>query len=436
MGVQAASPEFSMASAGDRDLSLSRELSITLHVVIFLAAFFLLFLRRPDALLNAQFYAEDGRYWFADAYNVGWRCLLLPVGGYLNTISRLIGLVTLLVPLVYAPLVMNLCALTAQILPIHIFLSSRFKQIPLLTRLLGSLLYLALPNSFEIHANTTNIQWHLALVGCLVLLGRQDNRWAWRIFDFLILAFVVLDGPLGILLIPMAVMLRWIRKDARYTFALIALIPPAVLQIVFLLLSGSRREADNGATLSRFTNIIGGQVFLSSVLGVRTTIHLYFENDVSYFYLVSLVALILGMAFILYALRHAPVELKLFYFFAAMVLALAMKHPLASFEARFKQWELMQIPGCGNRYYFFPMLAFLATPIWMLTNPVSKSRLARCAALVILLLLPIGICRDFRYKAFKDSNFQVQAAEFERAAPGTQIIIPIDPGWDMRLIKH
>jgi hypothetical protein len=251
-----------------------------------------------------------------------------------------------------------------------------------------------------------------------------------------LLAFLVLDGPLGILLIPVAALLRWIRKNPRYNFALIALIPPAVLQVVFLLLSGSRREADNGATLSRLINIIGGQVFLSSVLGVRTSIHLYFENDISYFYLVSLTALVLGMAFVLYAFRHAPVELKLFYFFAATVLALAMKHPLASFEAHFKQWELMQIPGCGNRYYFFPMLAFLATPVWMLTSPVSKSKVVRCSALVILLLLPVGVCRDFRYKAFKDSNFQAQVAEFERAAPGTVIIIPIDPGWDMKLVKH
>jgi hypothetical protein len=33
-----------------------------MHAGIFLIAFLLLFARRPDAILHAQFYAEDGAY--------------------------------------------------------------------------------------------------------------------------------------------------------------------------------------------------------------------------------------------------------------------------------------------------------------------------------------------------------------------------------------
>ena len=102
------------------------------------------------------------------------------------------------------------------------------------------------------------------------------------------------------------------------------------------------------------------------------------------------------------ALRKGALELRLFYLFAVMVLGLAMRHPLASFAGQFKQWELMEIPGCGNRYYYYPMLAFLATPIWMLSYSVAKSRFSRCAALLVLLCLPIGIIRDWQYKPFPD----------------------------------
>jgi hypothetical protein len=35
---------------------------IAFHTVIFSIAFLILFLRRPDAILNAQFYSEDGIY--------------------------------------------------------------------------------------------------------------------------------------------------------------------------------------------------------------------------------------------------------------------------------------------------------------------------------------------------------------------------------------
>ena len=53
-----------------RLLGLSRDAvryrALLLQVSIFLVALLVLALRRPDALLNAQFYAEDGKYWYED----------------------------------------------------------------------------------------------------------------------------------------------------------------------------------------------------------------------------------------------------------------------------------------------------------------------------------------------------------------------------------
>src|ERR1041384_2315504 len=192
MASQAASRGFFLQSSGDR-VEL-RDYKLLLHASIFVVAFFLVFLRRPDALLNAQFYAEDVTSFYANAYNLGWHSLLLLYGGYLSTLLRLVGFFAQLFPLSLAPLVMNVCAIAIQILPIHIFLSSRFSSIPFNTRLIGALLYLAIPNSFEIHANTTNIQWHLALAGCLVVLGQPDSRLIWRVIDFAVLALLILDG--------------------------------------------------------------------------------------------------------------------------------------------------------------------------------------------------------------------------------------------------
>jgi hypothetical protein len=59
-----------------------------------LVAFLLIFLRRPDALLNPQFLAEDGTSFYADAYNLGGlRALFLPIAGYLLVSDRLVGLI-------------------------------------------------------------------------------------------------------------------------------------------------------------------------------------------------------------------------------------------------------------------------------------------------------------------------------------------------------
>lgn len=406
------------------------------HAAVFLIAFLVLFSRRPDALLNAQFYSEDGIYWFADAYQVSWRCFLIPLGGYLNSVSRMIGMFSLLFPFDQAPLVMNICALVAGIIPIHIFLSSRFNFIQFEIRLLCGLLYLALPNSFELHATTTNIQWHLALAGCLILLGNQQSGGLWQLFDFSLLAFVVLDGPLGILLIPIALAMRWISGDRRYNLALAALIPSALIQFLFLFFASSRRPAPNGAGIVRLINILGGQIFFSGIFGLRTSDQLYRNGLGGLLFFISAIALVLGVSCFLYALRHGNSRLRLFCLFAVLVLVFALIHPLASTEGIDPQWALLQVPGCGNRYYFFPMLAFLATLIWMVADTTAKSKFPRYSALALLAFLPIGICRDWHYRPFADLHFKQTAADFRQAPTGTQFVIPLNPGVTMRITKR
>jgi hypothetical protein len=360
--------------------------------------------------------------------------LLMPLGGYLNTLSRLIGLLSIWFPFAHAPLVMNLCALVAGILPIHIFLSSRFDSISFNARLLSSLLYLALPNSFELHATTTNIQWHLALSGLLVLLGAQKNRFAPRIFDFVILMLVVFDGPLGILLIPIALALRWVQKNNAYNLALAALVPGALVQVLVLYVAAPRRPAPNGATLVRLIHILGGQIFLSSLFGVRTLIQLY--GRMPSLIIIDLLAMLVGLAVLAYTLRYARMELKLLILFAGMVLFFGLMHPLATTEGNEIQWKQLQVPGCGNRYYFFPMLAFLSSLVWMACRASPQKRFPRYAALVLLIFLPIGIYRDWQYRPFDDLHFQEIAADFQRAPRGTQFLIPLNPGVTMQLTKR
>ena len=106
-----------------------------------------LFCRSPRLLTHAQFYAEDGTIWFAQAYNGGWlHSLTLPQAGYLNTMPRLAAGLALLVPLPWAPLVMVIVGMTGQALPVPILLSPRSRNLASLpTRMLLAALYVALP---------------------------------------------------------------------------------------------------------------------------------------------------------------------------------------------------------------------------------------------------------------------------------------------------
>lgn len=419
--------------------------AVRLHLVLFATAFLIVYTRRPDAVLHAQFYAEDGTFFFRDAYHFGLRSLLLTCGGYFHAVPRLTALFAQLFPLAWAPLILNLAAITVQILPLNIFLSSRFSDIAFQVRLFASFIYLALPNSFEIHANITNVQWHLALLACLLLLAHPARTRAWQLFDATTIFLTSLSSPMGILLVPVAAFVWWKRRNnwAATSFALLS--PGAAIQIVSVLLHWHARQAPHsnilgqtvinggadGASFHSFAAIMGRQVFLSTLLGLNTQnwlLHLHYVS------IVETISTALGLGVFAYVLRYAPVELKLFILFASAVLALGLVNPLAG-PPDHPQWYWLCLPGCGNRYYFLPMLAFLASLFWIASLKPS-ARAFRYFAIALLLLLPVGIYRDWRYPPFENFRFAEFAKQFERVPSGTKFIIPINPEWLMELTKH
>lgn len=418
---------------------------VRFHFVIFLLGFLIVCSRRPDAVLNAQFFAEDGAVWYPDAYRLGMHCLLVSQAGYLHTLTRLIALLALQFPFSRAPLIMNLCAIVVQVLPVNVFLSSRFSGVAFPLRLLAGFCYLALPNTYEIDANISTIQWHLALLACLLVLARPARSWGWRLFDAIVLVLISLDGPLGIVLLPVSVVLWWKRRHIGPALSAGLLVPGAVIQALTVLLNRHARQLAHvnslgqtilnggatGASVTRFVNIVGRQIFLSSLLGLNTQkwlLHVHALN------LAGIIAAAIGLAVLIYGFAYAPIELKLFSAFASVVFAMALAHPLAG-PSDHPQWALLSLPGIGDRYYFLPMLAFLTVLFWIATAMDAPGKLRRFAW-ALLLLLPIGIYRDWRYPSFSDLHFQDYATRFAQAPSGTTVIIPINPDWSMELTKR
>src|ERR1700704_3343403 len=122
-------------------------------VFVFLSSVLIVVSRRPDVLFHAQFWAEDGKFWYADAYNLGAvQPFLHPAAGYFQTLPRLAALLAQFVPLGMAPLMLNCIAVVIQILPAQFLLSSRCRDLGSFpARCLFAFLYLGLPNSQEMH---------------------------------------------------------------------------------------------------------------------------------------------------------------------------------------------------------------------------------------------------------------------------------------------
>jgi hypothetical protein len=416
--------------------SLEVRLRWCLYVLVFIDAFAIIILRRPDAILHPQFWAEDGFVWYANAYNLGGiRSLFLPMNGYFQTTSRLIAALSQIFPFSIAPLIFNVVAIIIQILPVILIISSRFSPVMpnLNTRMFLSFIYLVLPNSGEIHANLTNAQWHLALLAFMVIVAEPSDRPLWRCFDIGVVLLSGLSGPFSLLLTPIAALRWWLRREKWLHILFLLTGTCAIIQTACLALNmhSSRSHMFLGATPKLFDRILSGQVFLGALIGQRG-----YEWFVSHYGLNSMFALIIamiGLAVVINALLKTPIELRLFILFAILIFCSALIAPQVSDVV--PQWQALSTPGWGVRYWFIPMLAFLTILVWMLGRLCSS--MSRVFALLLLSIMAIGIILDWQYPPYTDFHFREYVHKFELSRRGEEVTIPINPpGWSMTLTKH
>jgi hypothetical protein len=391
-------------------------------------AFLIVVSRRPDALFHPQFWAEDGAVWYADAYNKGIGTLLRPHDSYLQTLPRLVALASQWVPLRLAPFLFNVLALIIQALPACFAVSDRaapfgsFRQ-----RLLFAFLYLALPNSGELHGNLTGAQWHLALLSLLIVFGKPASTSAGRWLDFAVVLLSGLTGPFIILTAPAALFLYMKERPYRSNLVLIAAIACAMIQATAVVGTSNaiRNERIGSATVGAFAAILAKQVFGAALLGRRTLMRLSFDSV----WPAALAVAASGMALELYVLAKAPLRWKLFVAFSAAILAASLAYPMAPPP----QWSVLGSAG-GIRYWFFPMLAFILSILWLLQG--SGPPFLRTLGRVLLAVMTVGVVQDWGHPRFIDQHFCAYADKFSRVAPGTRLTIPLNPqGWSMDLIK-
>ncbi|MFN2568599.1 MAG: hypothetical protein ABR564_03235 [Candidatus Dormibacteria bacterium] len=391
-------------------------------------------LRRPDAVVHPQFWAEDGRLWFADAYNDGpWAPLAHPVVGYLQTISRMAGALALPFGLDRAPLLFSVLALFLQFLPTMLIVTFRFSHVipSRATRWLLAAVYIALPNS-EIHGNVTNAQWHLALTALLVLVAAPSRSQAWRVFDAAVLLLSGLSGPFVLLLAPVA-LLRWRRSRQPWDMAMVALTGGlALLQgAVALGTSSGRSHEALGAGLVPAVRMMSDRIVAPALLGQENTA--LYSQTVNHGLVLAIIVTALAGGLLLISLLKGPWALTMLNGFSFLTLLLALARPQVSDVL--PQWPLMAGTTAGDRYFFLPMVAWASTVVWAVSTLRRPWRTVAGVALSVLFCA--GAAVHWQYAAYSDMHPSAYAERFKAAPAGTRVDIPINPpGWTMPLTKR
>jgi len=403
-----------------------------------LGAGLLLFSRGPSRLLHPELWAEDGVLWLAQAYDVGRSCLLIPVVGYLQTLSRLGAMLAVHLPLTWAPLIFALIAFVVQLAPVAILLSRRAAALvpywP--ARLLLSLYYVGLPNSHEVYVNLTNAMWHLALVAFLLVILPKPRTTFGVAADGAVLVLAGLSGPLVLFIAPVA---WWQVVAARHQpdgpkrvlyaglLSLCALVQGGLVAAHL----GTARAGNLGADPDRLAHILADQIFLGGIIG-GNNVSLLLQQPFWLRFWPAVACCVAGFFLMGAAFLRGPRAFRQLTVLAALIMASALKSPMITFSQ--PEWFPMQYPGIGGRYYVIPMLAWFAA----LTVLAASSRTGlRWVARALIACCMIGVASDWVYPPYVATAYHNAAKTFARAPAGTTVSFPENPiGWTFALTKR
>ncbi|WP_088892088.1 hypothetical protein [Leptolyngbya ohadii] len=401
---------------------LSGNSPIALPLVLAIAAI-VLAIRKTGALLNPQFWAEDGPIFFLQQYEEGAIAIFKPYAGYLLLIPRLVALFAdTFFSYAAVPLVYNLASLILTLIVAASVFSPRFQ---VRYKPLFALAIVLVPlYSNEVFLNITNVQWILALLPLIVLLKEEPDRsygnvqvqWA---IDIAAIVLCGLTGPFIVLMMPLFIWRRFVDRSHYRRIALLAVVSVSLIQILFIVSdSGGGQEGSTLLSLigniPRQMNILGYRVFAGLFIGIKAPYSLS-----RYFFVLYL---ILVFVMLRYAVPKKNYLIPFCLIFQALIL-------LAAF-AKFGDGVSVLIPvgDHGIRYFYIPYVMLTWSLLVLLESHEKPIRFL--TAILLTLVVISSLTSGFRSYPFIDYNWKA----YSQFIGKEDVTIPINPeGWDLKV---
>jgi hypothetical protein len=385
---------------------------------LFLCALFIL--RKPDSLLNPQFWAEDGNLLFYDSIVEGG---LAPVlhgyRGYLIVNSRLVAAFAVLFPAVYAPLIYNLAAIAISALACSLFALPWYRHLVHsdIIRAVTCVAAAGALSTGSLVGNLSNSQWYLALAAVVLLmrtsaLPERIPLWQTSLCA-LVSLLAALTNPVLVVITPIC--LWYLVRRRNRAIAAAILVGVAVQVVSFALGSGggSPPVAHNLAQLGHLAAsvviAIVYKVILASIAGSKTAAYISQAGAVGMFLcvLIASVAWSIWLCFRLDRGRRLHVAIAVYIATASVLLPLATRNGLSEAFA-----NVAHIPEHGEQYFFLAacMLLFL---IAVSLEWALRSWPERVSAGLLLVVVAGGFAGNFALPPFVDLHWRQNAPQID-----------------------
>jgi hypothetical protein len=403
-------------------------------VLLASALFVVLALRRPDALLNPQFWAEDGTVYFSQALIGGPATIFLPHAQSLWILPRMVALAATLLPVLWAPFAFNLIALTAAAGCCALFSLPAYRHLVRSDWLrVGSCVLFAAAVSAggELIGTVANMPWFLALaaVGAAALRSESvaEMRGSKVVWIAAGAALCALSSPVVAVAAPLALWQQY-RAIGQLNWKTRA-IPAALLGgtliqglVDFKLLAGAGH-----APAPFLPNLPLALLFpcvLRTILGEGLA---KFLAD-RCMWPAAIGASLLIAAFTVVLFRRLRVSIllsALLLMVGPVAMAIAGRHMVWATWTRILSWD-------GQRYFLLPACAV----IFLAAACIDTFPRSRYSPIALLLSFALGIAGNFRVPPYPDLDWPRQAYRIRHwLATGCEISFPVPPGlpWLVRL---
>jgi hypothetical protein len=398
---------------------------IVFFITFCLALAGLLALRRPDALLNPQFWAEDGNLLFAQQF-YGEASLFKPYAGYLIVLLRLAAKFADLFPVVRAPLIYNLAALLLASICTAWFALPGFRHLIRddKLRILACVLIALMPSAGTVLLNLTNLQWYLHLWCCLVCLQPFPGGKTRLALLFVYLLFFF-SSTLAILLLPLWLLRAVLVKKDRLASLALSAVSLAYAILIKVWLAPAAAGPAAGRAFGAVLKLLISRVGLMTILGPKIL-----EHEVPHATLTFLLAGTVGAILLLvlswrargrprFPVQAAALAYLVFSSLALLVLVRAPEPP-----------PDLYFTGGGARYFFLATALFYVGLLNVL-DQFRSDRLVRSGAIGVLALCGFAaITNIFFVQSFEDLQWPRWAQGFEQARQSRArfpLDVPINP---------
>ncbi|MBW2619027.1 MAG: DUF4214 domain-containing protein [Deltaproteobacteria bacterium] len=379
----------------------------------------LLWLRRPDFLLNHQLWAEDGQVWLRSGMDYGFKAVFQPHSGYTQLLPKLVGAFFNVYTFYHAPLVFGLIALAVMALAMWLLLTDAVGGfLPRPWRVIAVAMMCLLPWYVETFGNLTGSQFYLFIAVALLCLADLNrlNRWikaALLVFMFL----ACFSSPWTVLVVPvLAVRLGRHFRERDYVFLFSAL----SLAMIAANIINSRFSYDTaGGLASEF--VLDARYlwpYLTKTFGLKTAGLTLFGDQFAYEHLAHpggyvLLTVIFVLAAAVYVWRLARqssvifVRLGLLYFIVASIL----------FSYASRRWNVdyfvIQDGYLDNSRYFLAPSLFLI--IWLVDAGRLLWRgpkLIRVLPLALAAVFVVAAWQNFSFPELKDHHWRANVRTY------------------------